>query len=289
MVPFAIAGITIGLSLTTGMLIAGGDRTATTTMIPIPVVPPAVTITTPQAAAPPVNVTVTTPPPAPVEAPPKPDYRALTPKLDPSCLGIDGDADSPLCTWDDGFPAISADGKTIVDASPTDDGGRGYPGLMVTFTDAATSKAVRTILVLDPNDHDPDNPTNEKVRAKVAKRAAAAQKLIDAGDYRSLIDLGGSTLGSTSTSADTTGIHAEFAGESMRLVDPATRTTLWRHRFSAPSPIAKPNYELECQGWSLAQVNAWWDPTTRIVVGNLLYHHGGCMCGSSSITQVFKL
>lgn len=290
-VPFAIAGIAIGLSLTTGMLIAG-DRTATTTMIPIPVVPPAVTITTPQAAAPPVTVTVTTPPPTPIEELPKPAYRALKPELDPSCIAADLDTDlQPVCTWDDGFPAISGDGTTLVSASPPDDGGRGNPGLRITFIDLATQKVVRSILVLDPDDHDPDNPNNDKVRAKTAKRAAEAQKLIDAGDYRSLISLGENTADSisTSTSPDTTGIHAEFSGSSMRLVDPATRTTLWRHRFSAPSPIAKPNHEQDCQGWSLAQVDAWWDPSTRIVIGNLLYHHGGCMCGSSSITQVFRL
>lgn len=32
-----------------------------------------------------------------------------------------------------------------------------------------------------------------------------------------------------------------------------------------------------------------WIPTSRTVFAKLLYHYGGCMCGSASIPQVFKL
>ncbi len=31
------------------------------------------------------------------------------------------------------------------------------------------------------------------------------------------------------------------------------------------------------------------DPTSRTVFAKLLYHDGGCMCGTASIPQVFKL
>lgn len=282
----------IGVSLVAGMLLADESAAPAIVAIPVPVQLPA-----PAVQPAPITVTVAAPTPPVVDPPVFVDYRATTPLIDTDCIvGDDGGlttspaVEKPTCAWDSGFPAISVDGSQIVEAHVPADDGRGNPGLIVVFTDVATSRQVRSITVLDPDEIEFGKPPDAQLRAKLRKRAAAAQRLIDARKFRSLIDLGSHNAGNEAgMPGDPTTIHAEYSGDTMRLLDPATKTALWRHTFSAPSPWAKPDPDKECQAWYLAEVQSWWDPEKRVVLGRLFYHHGGCMCGSTSIPQVFRL
>jgi hypothetical protein len=300
LMPYAFGAIAIGLSLTTGLLLA--EKTAATTIVPV-VSPVHVTVAAPPpatasvtAAIPvpsaPATATVTAAAPVPVEAPAPITYRPSSPKIQPECVGlVTADAADPVCAWENGFPAITPDGSQIVEHQIPDDGGRGNPGLEIIFTDVATSKVVHKVTVLSPDEIEYDKPIDDKLRAKIRRRAAAAQKLIDAKKFHSMTWLG--THSAMSDSADLpedrSGIHADFSGATMRLLDPTTKTELWRHYFTAPSPFGTPDPDKECNSWNLANLSTWWDPHARVVFGRLLFHHGGCMCGSSSIMQAFRL
>ena len=218
----------------------------------------------------------------------------MRPRVDADCIdGAVADLASPACSWDDGFPAISADGTLIVDAEIPDSGGMGAPGLSILFTNAATSKVVRSVNVLSPGEIPYGEAMSDKMRATVRKRTAAVQKDIDAKGFRALVTLDDIAMPAGSEiplDPNRPGVYAEYAGEVMRLLDPQTKTEIWRHRFSSPSPwTTKPDPDKECQGWTFARLSTWWDPTSRTVFAKLLYHYGGCMCGSASIPQVFKL
>ncbi len=277
----------IGVSLIAGMLLAGEGAAPDVIAVPMFVQVPGI-------SEPPIMPAPTPPEPQPTVVEPTPiAYRATTPTLDADCVGtLTADATTPACTWDSGFPAISADGSQIVEAIVPDDGGRGNPGLIVVFTDVATSKQVRSVTILSPDESEPGAPLGDKLRATMQTRAAAAQRLIDTRRFRSLIDLGVHSPNhgdDIDVPGDATGIHAEYIGDTMRLLDPATKTALWRHKFATPSPWAHPDPDKECQSWYLAELQTWWDPQARVVLGRSLYHHGGCMCGSTSIAQAFRL
>lgn len=274
MASLAFGAVALGLSFTSGMLLADEAVAPVTTIIEVPAV---------AKAEPAAIVLPAIEPPATVTA-----YRAAAPRLEAACIGSPGaDSASPSCTWDDGFPAISADGKTVVEARIPDDGGRGNPGLHIVFFDVATSKVARTVVVLDPDEAPLGEPLTDKVRAKIVKRATAVQQELDARKFRSLVEL--APMGNPDMHAETPpapGIHTEFTGPVMRLVDADRGTEMWRHEWTAPTPVNDP--DVDCTAWYMAQLGVSWDPETRVVFGQLLYHHGGCMCGSTQLGQVFK-
>lgn len=274
MASIAFGAVALGLSFTSGMLLADeGAAPSTTTIIEVPVAKD----------APPVVLPAIEPPPPAVA------YRATAPRLQAECIGSTADSPAPECTWDDGFPAISGDGKTVVEARVPDDGGRGNPGLHLVFFDVATSKVARTVVVLDPDDAPYGEPLTDKVRANLSKRVVAVQQELDAKKFRSLVEL--APMGSPDMHAATPkapGIHTEFTGQVMRLVDADRGAELWRHEWSAPAP-RKHDPDVDCSAWYLAELGVSWDPETRVVFGQLLYHHGGCICGSTQLGQVFEL
>ena len=238
--------------------------------------------------APVVVVQQPAPPPAP-EPEPEPkriDPRATSPMILPSCVAPDDRVPHPECTWDAGFPAISADGKTVVTYFVPDDGGRGFPGLSIHFIDVATSKFVADLLVLDPDEIDVDEPYGEvspALRAKMEKRAAAAQRRIDAGDSRTMAHLGSRGWhDDTESSADRSRVYADIIGGLVRIVDPATQRVLFQRDLSVPDPrsaaVRAGASDLECAGFSLNQMDVWWDPATRTVLAAEAYTSGGCMC-----------
>src|SRR5438067_7061273 len=69
------------------------------------------------------------PPPAPPEPVPPPPPRARAPHIYAGCLSpVALDEPNPtVCRWDTGFPAISADGKTVAIEYRPNDTGRGNP------------------------------------------------------------------------------------------------------------------------------------------------------------------
>ena len=215
------------------------------------------------------------PPPSPAEPEPPP-IRAARPFLQAACVLPDGEAAS--CTWDRGFPAISEDGQTIVREAIADDGGRGHPNLAIEFVDVATSKVTKSVLILDANEYDPEH---QQLTARIGKRVAAAQKLIAAGGYRSLLPL--------ARLDDPTGgtLRVEPNGGAVRIIDTEKRLAIFQASFEASvvAPDHKDDAERECSGLSAHEPSVWFDEHTRIALVTVDYTYGGCMCGSE--TRVF--
>jgi hypothetical protein len=233
------------------------------------------------------------PAPAIEEAP-----RAITPRLEPACFHIySPEEDSPAhksCEWDDGFPAVSRDGKLVVTKYVEDDGGRGNPNLRIRFLDVATSKVVRDVLVLDADEvdamYDDEGQATKRAQLerKVAQRMATAQRLIDARGYRSLEHLGTNDAHNQFISNDRSKIHAEFDATAVRAIDPATNRVLWQRRFDVPNPTPDNGHD-ECMGWGLRELDIAWDPETRVVIATSQYDRGGCMCSTDVVQQVVRV
>jgi hypothetical protein len=126
------------------------------------------------------------------------------------------------------------------------------------------------------------------VQARVERKVAAVQRTLDAQGFRALIPLGWSDAGAAP--ADGTQIRAEFDGNAARIVDPERSVVLWRHRFAAdrPDPNYDPGKDL-CGGGTLRQISMWWDPATRLVLANLAYATGGCMCPMAGTEEVHHI
>lgn len=279
------AALACGLAFLGGLVVAGREPRSA----PLPVVVP---------------VHVTVPPPAPTPAPeapppiaeapaPRSAPRARVPHLIPECLvRIADEPLDALCAWDDGFPAISTDGKLIAIKNIPDDGGRGHLGLSIQFLDTSTGRVVRDALILSTEEFAfelaPDAAT--RLRGTMARRAAPVQRMLDARQFRTLLPLGQSDeAAGDHDSAARTAIHAEFIGHLMRVVDPVAGTILGMHRFTAPAPSAPLADDAMCGGANLAEITAWWDPDSRVVLGVATYHSGGCMCATWDVPGVYRM
>jgi hypothetical protein len=262
---------------------------------PKPAAPVVIPIITPQ----PIVVQVPAPVPPPVEIaealPPSP--RAVIPVVRTECVTWspdDSDEAMESCTWDSGFPAISADGTTLVTAEIPLDDGRGHPGLTIRFIDAATGKRVKSVLVLSPDEYTSpgqDDGMEANYRAmlkKVDRRATAVQKLLDAGRYRTLVRLGSST--SEPSAPANEGLAAEYEDDAVRVIDRATNTVLWQRRFSVAAEF--PNRKLDgdhCEPIAVSNVAVAWDPPTRTAVAQVTYRHGPEFCGDSAREYVVQV
>lgn len=222
--------------------------------------------------------------PAEIQGPTAP--RASAPTLDPACVlpAPDGATASAACAWDDGFPAISRDGGTIVVKATPDDGGRGYPSLYLNFIDVHTSKITRTIQILSADEYSAEPVDRPRLAASSAKRVVTAQKLLDAGHYRPL-SLVGSDQEQTST--DPT-VRVELDGDAVRMFDvDADERVLWQHHFTADHTPHDP--ESECGGGNLVHQTIYWDHATRTVLAAQAYHTGGCMCPDLDVALVAQM
>jgi hypothetical protein len=257
-----------------------------------------ITVEAPKVPAPVVTVNVpppptpiVAPPPPPAEPPPPPPARAVAPHLDAACIAPAEDGATPpaACSWDDGFPAISADGTQLVKKVHEGHPSGMFNGLSIVFVDAQTARIVRRATVLAEADFDLDQEAKPRpgLAAKVERRVAAVQRTLDAQGFRTLQPLGGTHAESP---ADAKQIRAEIDGAAVRIVDPARSLMLWRHRFDSYVPAPKYNPDTDmCGGKSLVGLGLWWDPATRIVLTELTFHTGGCMCPTLFEEQVHRL
>jgi|GEM_PF-2848527 len=281
-----VAPIVVGLACGVCFAIGATWRRAPAPALLVPIVTP-VSITVPAAQV--VVTPAPTPPPVVVAAPEPPAQpRALAPHVQAQCLIPTPGVEDPTCTWDDGFPAISRDGRLVATRAWANDGGRGYPGVSIHLIDVKTGRVVRDALVLSPDEYSEEPKVQDKLRVTIARRAAAIQHVLDAGEYRSLRVLASRNMDQEEGSVDVTEVHAEFAGDTMRVIDPATATVIGQYEFGVgrrhPS---KPDGE--CSGWGMVRLHVWWDPATQVTVGSSLYYTGGCMCPSETIEQVGRL
>lgn len=286
-------GIGVGMTLHNAPRIEHISVAAPPVTVAVPTAPPpSVTVTAPPPAPPPA------PEPAPVVAPRNEPPRRLTPQLQAYCaLTAPGYAQG-VCEWDEGFPAISADGTLIASKHIPDDGGRGNPGLEIWFVDTTTGKTVSSTVVLSPNEYEVDDGTNSsrvaKLYERVVARGAKVQQTLDAGGYRTLAHLGsgGSNYGDeppprTTTPATT---YADIHNGAVRIVDPATNTVVWQHTFGVASSRTNEGADDEmCGGWGLWNMDLWWDPTTRVVFAAEWYRTGGCMCPDVPVVEVARV
>jgi hypothetical protein len=286
-------------SLVAGMLALGAGAMALwasreqTTYIPVitpvtvqvPAAAPQITVPTPE-------VKVTLPPPAEPKPVAPTTWHVLAPKLAPECIGpampdSTETVVNPECGWDDGFPAIAEDGSLIAMKAVPDSGPRGGSALYITFVDPNTSRVVRSDEIMSIDDSWADDKSRPKIVAKIHRRIAAVQRILDAGHYRTLRPLGHSN--DADGPIDTSKVHAEFAGSGVRIVDPATSSVIWQDSFSAPAPSRSGNADELCSGWGLNRMSLWWDPVTKYVVANMRYRTGGCMCLDDDIVQVKRI
>jgi hypothetical protein len=292
----------IAVACWAGLLALGfllGEVTSQRSTLVSPISTP-IFVDAPKVPAPVVTVNVPPPPPpappALPEPPPVPTPRALVPHLEAWCIRAEeGSASLPACSWDDGFPAISADGalvaKKIYDGSPS-----GADALSIGFFDAHTSRLVRQVDILTlKRDYDAQEKLRPGTARRMQQRVAALQRTLDEGGFRSLIGLGTNMLDTSSEDAKPAGeaakrIHAEFGGASARIVDPERSAVLWQHTFfsDVPAPPSNPDTDM-CGGKSLHSLEMWWDPETGTVLTELLFFTGGCMCSSIREVQLHRI
>ncbi|MBL9013092.1 MAG: hypothetical protein JNL83_02885 [Myxococcales bacterium] len=252
---------------------------------PLPEAPMVSPILLPIAAPQLVVIPSPEPPPPPEPEPePEPDLAstalALAPVIRDECVAETNPDGQPHCSWDTGFPAISADGSTIATAFVPDDRGRGNPGLTIRLVDVATSKIVKSVLVLSPDEYvATDDATRPALDKKISRRAAQAQALL--GGYRAMTKLGVWDT-EANQGRESAGLRAQFSDDSIRVIDTTTNVALWQRRFEVATEF--PNRVLDgkrCEPTFTNGMSAAWDAPTRTLVTSVNYLVGPELCGSS--------
>lgn len=258
---------------------------------PAPQAPPQVTVSAPAVtvAAPPIVVA----PPAPVaapEPPPAPPPRVTRPFLNADCILGGDEVPSRACNWDDGFPAVSADGKRVAMYAAIGCEQCDHATLYIRLLDVKTSRVIRDVLIHTEEEQaqmtwtDDDNDGKEyatatATRARVKRRAAAAQRILDAGGFRTLDQLGEVNWSNEQPEPHGTAVYAEIDEEVVRAIDPVSGDVLWQHRFEVPNrPGPDGDPDDDCGGFRFHGSTVWWEPTTRVVLVTQAYATGGCMC-----------
>lgn len=242
----------------------------------IPAAP--VVVPMPITVAPPVAEAVILPPPPPV--------RAATPFLQAQCLyGEDApDVDRATCDWDDGFPAIAADGKTIVVKHTDEDGGRGNPNLRIEFFDVATGKRLRSVKILDGDEY--DTTKYDALLLALDLRIAKLNAQLDG--YRTLATLDNIE----EQNLEGTRLRVDRHDSIVRIVDTDSQRAIYHRNFAASVvyPNHKSDPDRECSGLAqLGDISVWWDETTRTLVSAVFYAYGGCMCDGQTDTFVKRV
>ncbi|HEX3477541.1 MAG TPA: hypothetical protein VHT91_21110 [Kofleriaceae bacterium] len=269
---------------------------------PAVVVPPAhVTVAPAPVVMPATPVVVKSAPPAPDPSAPAPQPRALVPTLDAACVIHTDGAPSPTCAWDDGFPAISADGTLIATKYVPGMGPSDLDALSIHFLDTRTSQVVRDSVILTPEESVPFVVKNaassedkleqqrQRVLGLIYRRVAAVQRTLDDKRFRTLRALGSarSSMGSEATAQrGPHPVYAEIVGTTARIIDSEASQVLWRGEFWASEPKRSRG---DCSIWTPWSIELWWDPETRHVLAAQTYRTGGCMCPDVPVETVQQM
>jgi hypothetical protein len=231
------------------------------------------------------------PPPA-AEPPPALSARATAPILDATCIiPVEGLDEMPSCTWDTGFPAISADGTTLVVEAHPGDGGRGYPSYDIELIDVADPRKRTSYPILVADEYAaPDDPAAPANRAKAERRIAKMQRLLDAGGYRTIVRLGSKNEPLTSAP----GFRTEYHDERVRLIDTATNSVLWERRFDVTREFPWSERDIEragetCKPTSTSSTALAWDPTTHTLLAQVGFMGGPCWCDEEILAFTYHL
>jgi hypothetical protein len=293
---------TAGATLLCAAFVLGRSMSRSEIVVTRQVIVPApqVTVAPAPVVMPPTPVVVEPPPPPePPPAPPPPQPRARVPMLDARCvMTLPGSTASPTCAWDDGFPAISADGALIATKYIPPMGGSDVSGLSIHFIDTRTSRVVRDSVIVAPDEqgailYPPDAtagaPLDDKqlqqyqrLQSTIDRRVAGVQRTLDAGQFRTLHLLGSAHASmsdeATPSERGPEPVYAEIVGTTARIIDSAASQVLGRGEFYAAGPRHKEDEMSDCGNWAPWSIALWWDPETRQVLALQSYRTGGCMC-----------
>jgi hypothetical protein len=278
---------------------------------PVIVPPPRVTVAPAPVVLPPTPVVVAAPaPPPPPPPPPAPQPRAVVPMLDAGCVISTDSPTNPTCAWDDGFPAISADGTLIATKYTPPMGGSDLDALSIHFIDPKTSRVVRDSVIVTPDESArirfPPNGAPQDAQAEarqlqqrqrlmttIYRRVAAVQRTLDAERFRTLHALGSArtSMGGevTPSQRGPDPVYAEIVGTTARIIDSAASQVLWRGEFWAAGPTRAKADTSECGNWVPWSIELWWDPATRHVLATQTYRTGGCMCPDVPVETVQQM
>ena len=209
---------------------------------------------------------------------PAPVYATRTPQLLPACVGDRDGFFNVECNGKHGFPAISLDGKTMVDAVRTDDGERGNVGLSVVYLDAKTAKHLRSVIIMSPGELTDQLSDRERttITSDVMRRARAVQREVDAIGYRSMEVI-------AEIPVEDTRLHASWDHHTLSVIHTTSNKEIGRHTFVVDVPTAG-----KYCAYDLSRIEAWWDPVTRLGFGRQ-YFTSGDFCDSPTVDQVFRL
>jgi hypothetical protein len=279
------AAVLLGVSALAAAAVLGSlaihDRAAPALLV----VPMPVAVIMPAPAPPPALAPPAPPAPPPVAAPapvvpPTPRTRAASPMLDLTCL-LSREPQDAACAWDDGFPAISLDGKTIVAKyDPNLGGARGVPGLGIELIDVATSRVLRSVPIL--------SGWEDEVTAKdLAERVVDVKRWFDPTGFRTMSILHGEA------SPDTPALRTEIVDNALRVIDPATGVALWRYRFPTPSTgstAAADGEHDRCHlNGSVHITDVAWDAPTRTVIATAVLGSSPCYCTNETVSHVQRI
>ncbi|MBA3463788.1 MAG: hypothetical protein H0T46_27780 [Deltaproteobacteria bacterium] len=228
------------------------------------------------------------PPPTKAAPPAPPPPAARSPFLDAACLV--GGSEMPSCSWDIGFPAISADGSTMAVGVHPGDSARGYPAYEIMFVDVANPRKRTTHPILIADEYTGyDEPLAAEHRTKVVARVAMVQRELDRGGYRSTVPLGSKD----DPMPGVTTFRTDHDGEYARLIDNTTNTVVWERRFDVtkeftPRPL-RDDEEGSCTPTETVGISLAFDPATRTLLAQVSYMGGPCWCDSVMLPYTYRL
>jgi hypothetical protein len=307
-VVFAIAGTTLlSAALVLGMSLARSEIVVSPPVVLVP--QPHVTVSPAPVVLPPAPAVVEAPaPPAPPPPPPPPKPRALVPMLDAGC--VIRNEDNPTCAWDEGFPAISADGTLIATKYIPPVGQADFNGLSIHFIETKTSRLVRDSVILTRDEaasylypkvdaagapaqsNEEHLQEQQRLLSTIYRRVARVQRTLDARRFRTLLELGSlpGTQGPPEPSRrGPHPVYAEIVGTSARIIDSAASQVLWRGEFWVDGPKRAEDDTSDCGAWWPWSMELWWDPKTRYVLAAQKYRTGGCMCSDLPFESVQQM